>query len=85
MFGADYLYFLKHNLNRRLLGRRQPLLLGLKVTHHCNLHCRACPFWKKDGSGITFHQAQEAIRQLHEDGVRLLILEGGWAFPLAGW
>jgi MoaA/NifB/PqqE/SkfB family radical SAM enzyme len=80
MLRGDYLYFLKHNLKSRLLGWREPLLAGLKVTHHCNLHCRACPFWKKDGSGITFHQAQGAMRQLHEEGVRLLVLEGGEPF-----
>lgn len=80
MIGGQYLYFLRHNLVSRLLGRRRPLLAGFKLTHRCNLRCRACPFWRLEGGDISFAQAQRALDELYAAGVRLLIFEGGEPF-----
>jgi len=80
MIGGQYLYFLRHNLESRLLGRRRPLLAGIKLTHRCNLRCRACPFWKLDGRDMSFAQARRALDELYDAGVRLVIFEGGEPF-----
>jgi len=32
------------------LGRKRPLLGGVKLTHDCNLSCAHCPFWKRKQS-----------------------------------
>jgi MoaA/NifB/PqqE/SkfB family radical SAM enzyme len=80
MIGGHYLYFLRHNLESRLLGRQRPLLAGIKLTHRCNLRCRVCPFWKLDGGHMGLAQAQDALDQLYAAGVRMVIFEGGEPF-----
>ncbi len=80
MVAGHYLYFLKHNLEARLLKRRRPLLAGFKVTNRCNLQCRACPFWQKGGEDVPYSVALDALDRLHKSGVRLLIFEGGEPF-----
>jgi MoaA/NifB/PqqE/SkfB family radical SAM enzyme len=73
-------YFALHNLRCRLLRERTPVLGGFKLTHRCNLHCRACPFWKLETPDLGFSGVQETLHQLHDAGVRLLIFEGGEPF-----
>ncbi|UCE19555.1 MAG: radical SAM protein [Gemmatimonadota bacterium] len=77
MFGHQYLYFLKHNLEARLLKRRRPLLAGFKITNRCNLRCRVCPFWKMADDNVPYTLALGVMDKLYAGGVRLLILEGG--------
>lgn len=72
-------YFFTYYLGS-LLGKRGPLLGGVKLTHDCNLTCIHCPFWKKKGVSLSFQQAVSALRTLHGLGVRLVILEGGEPF-----
>ncbi|MFC1582113.1 radical SAM protein [Planctomycetota bacterium] len=78
-FLRTYTYYTSYFL-QSLIGRRKPLLGGLKLSHACNLTCRACPFWRKAGDGLSFSQAETAMRELHRRGVRLLIIEGGEPF-----
>ncbi len=80
MLQSHYLYFIKHNLNSRLFGTKQPLLAGFKITHRCTLKCRSCPFWKMAPLSISFHRAKEIMDEFHRRGVRLLIFEGGEPF-----
>ncbi len=61
-------------------GRKRPLLGGVKLTHDCNLSCVHCPFWKREGSSLTFTQAVEALETLRRMGVRFVIFEGGEPF-----
>lgn len=75
-----YLYFLRHNLDSHLFGRKRPLLTGFKLTDRCNLRCRVCPFWQRDSQEMTLPQVKEVLDNLYEAGVRLLILEGGEPF-----
>jgi MoaA/NifB/PqqE/SkfB family radical SAM enzyme len=63
-----------------LVGLKKPLLGGIKLTHHCNLRCAACPFWKKSALSLSFSQACAAMRTLYRAGVRIVILEGGEPF-----
>jgi len=77
MIGSHYLYFLKHNLETRLLNHRKPLLAGFKLTNRCNLRCRACPFWQMADDDIPYQVAVENMNTLFRAGVRLLIFEGG--------
>ena len=62
------------------LGRKRPLLGGVKLTHDCNLSCVHCPFWKREQSSLTFAQAVEALEALRRMGVRFVIFEGGEPF-----
>lgn len=80
MLQSHYLYFLKHNLESRILKRRRPLLAGFKITHRCNLKCRVCPFWKLPDPHIAYQKAIEVLDQFHDAGVKLLIFEGGEPF-----
>ncbi len=77
---SHYGYFLRHNAASRVLHRRRPLLAGVKLTHRCNLRCRACPFWRRSGPEMALSGVQEALHRLHRAGVRLCILEGGEPF-----
>jgi len=80
MIGSQYLYFLGHNLESRLLGRRRPLLASVKLTYDCNLRCCGCPFWKMDGPSMLFDTACHTLDTLYASGVRLVIFEGGEPF-----
>ena len=80
MIRSHYLHFLKHNLTSRIFGVKQPLLAGFKITNRCNLKCLSCPFWKKDTKDISFNKALNVLDTLYEEGVRLLIFEGGEPF-----
>ncbi|MGQ9593789.1 MAG: radical SAM protein [Anaerolineae bacterium] len=77
---SPYLSFVARNLEARLLGTRRPFLAGFKVTHRCNLRCRACPFWRRPADDIPYRAALRAMDALHRAGARLLILEGGEPF-----
>ncbi len=77
---SHYLEFLRRKLEYHLLGRKRPLLAGFKITHKCNLKCRACPFWRRDWNQMSYSLALETLRRLYREGVRLLIIEGGEPF-----
>ncbi len=74
-----YGYFLSYYLGS-LVGRKRPLLGGMKLTHNCNLTCIHCPFWKRNKTSLSFPQAVSSLRTLHEWGVRIIIIEGGEPF-----
>jgi MoaA/NifB/PqqE/SkfB family radical SAM enzyme len=63
-----------------LLGRKRPLLGGIKLTHDCNLACVHCPFRQRKGSALSYSQVQSSMDTLYEWGVRIVILEGGEPF-----
>jgi MoaA/NifB/PqqE/SkfB family radical SAM enzyme len=63
-----------------LLGRKRPLLGGVKLTHDCNLSCVHCPFIRKKTTSLTFDQAVSSLKALHDLGVRIVIIEGGEPF-----
>jgi len=70
----------KFYLQRRIRGRKVPLLASFKVTYRCNLSCRACPFHLRadeDGANIRWEKAVAALDALHRQGTRLVVFEGG--------
>lgn len=75
----QYVYFISYYLES-LVGRKKPVLGGMKLTHACNLTCIHCPFWKKKGGSLSFEQAISCMKTLYEWGVRILIIEGGEPF-----
>ena len=72
-------FFLSFYL-KSLFGNKRPLLVGIKLTHNCNLKCDHCPFWKKERGSLSFSQALSAMKVLHKQGVRIVIFEGGEPF-----
>lgn len=82
MYNPSWLfYFLWYYLWCRFAGKRIPLLAGFKLTHHCNLRCVHCPFWKNSQETmLTFEQVRDVMGKLRQSGVRILILEGGEPF-----
>jgi MoaA/NifB/PqqE/SkfB family radical SAM enzyme len=80
MLSFHYFYFLKHNLLTRFGGKSIPLLAGYKITHRCNLKCRSCPFWKIQSPVPTLPEVIKNIKKLRDDGIRLIIFEGGEPF-----
>jgi MoaA/NifB/PqqE/SkfB family radical SAM enzyme len=63
-----------------LVGKRKPLLGGVKLTHTCNLSCIHCPFHKRKTSSLSFAQVQSSLATLYDWGVRIVIIEGGEPF-----
>ena len=63
-----------------LVGRRRPLLGGIKLTHACNLSCLHCPFWLRKTGSLTLGEVTSAMQTLRGWGVRILIIEGGEPF-----
>lgn len=74
-----YAYFIFYYL-QSLLGQKNPVLGGMKLTHACNLTCKHCPFWKKKGESLSFEQVLSCMLTLYSWGVRILIIEGGEPF-----
>ncbi|GEM_PF-56745 len=67
-------------LQRKILRRKIPLLASFKVTHRCNLECRACPFHLRtdeDNSRMSWDAAIAALENLRRLGTRLVVFEGG--------
>lgn len=67
-------------LQRKILGRELPLLASFKVTYHCNLTCRACPFHLRsddENAQMSWNTAIGALESLHRFGTRMVVFEGG--------
>ena len=74
-----YGYLLLYYLNT-LVGKRRPLLGGIKLTHNCNLSCMHCPFRKRKAPSLSFPQVISSLATLYDWGVRIVIVEGGEPF-----
>lgn len=65
---------------RKILGRRIPLLASFKVGYRCNLACRACPFHLRaddEGAHMSWNTAIRSLESLHRLGTRMIVFEGG--------
>jgi len=65
---------------RKICGRKIPLLASFKITYRCNLACRACPFHLragKESSRMSWNTAVAAMESLHRMGTRFIVFEGG--------
>lgn len=65
---------------RKILGRRTPLLASFKITYRCNLACRACPFHLRsnhEDTPMSWNMAVGALNALRTLGTRLVVFEGG--------
>ncbi len=68
-------YFIKSKLSSK---NKKPLICSFKITNKCNLRCTHCPFWKNStGKILSFREVVKILNGLHEDGVRIVIFEGG--------
>lgn len=77
---TDYFNLLGLYFQRRVLGRRPPLLASVKLTYKCNLACRMCPFHlRSDGADHTlgWDAALKLLDKLKALGTRIAVLEGG--------
>jgi sulfatase maturation enzyme AslB (radical SAM superfamily) len=67
-------------LQRKIFGRKIPLLASFKVTYRCNLTCRACPFHLRSGdedAHISWNTAIVALESLRRLGTRMVVFDGG--------
>ena len=67
-------------LQRKILGRKLPLLASFKVTYRCNLTCRACPFHLRandEEAHMSWNTAIVALESLRRLGTRMIVFEGG--------
>ena len=67
-------------LQRKILGRKLPLLASFKVTYHCNLTCRACPFHLRaddEKTNMFWNTAIRSLESLRRLGTRMVVFEGG--------
>jgi len=65
---------------RKIMGRRVPLLASFKVSYHCNLTCRACPFHRRsddEDARMSWNTATRALETLCRLGTRMVVFEGG--------
>ena len=60
-----------------LLGGKVPMFCGHKLTYNCNLHCKMCPFWKRNAKDSSTAQEKMILRQIHDSGVCAIAFEGG--------
>lgn len=67
-------------LQRKILGRKLPLLASFKVTYRCNLTCRACPFHlrsDREAAHMSWDTAIGTLDSLRRLGARMIVFEGG--------
>ena len=67
-------------LQRKILGRKIPLLASFKITYRCNLACRACPFHLRsddENADMSWNTAIGALESLRRLGTRMVVFEGG--------
>ncbi|MCX7634183.1 MAG: radical SAM protein [Syntrophales bacterium] len=67
-------------LQRRVLGRKTPLLASFKLSYQCNLACLACPFHRKHvRHRISMDRplAMQRLTDLYRKGVPIVVFEGG--------
>jgi Fe-coproporphyrin III synthase len=67
-------------LQRKILGRKIPLLASFKITYRCNLTCLACPFHLRsdeEEAHMSRDTAIGALESLRRLGTRLIVFEGG--------
>lgn len=67
-------------IERKILGRKPPLLASFKITYRCNLACGACPFHlRSDEHTIAMSRdaAIKALENLRRLGTRIVVFEGG--------
>jgi MoaA/NifB/PqqE/SkfB family radical SAM enzyme len=67
-------------IQRKILGRKLPLLASFKITYRCNLACRACPFHLRndeDNIRMSRDTAAKALENLRQLGTRIVVFEGG--------
>lgn len=77
---GDFFNLFGFYLQRRILGRRIPLLASVKLTYRCNLACGMCPFHlrsARDNASIGWDAAARLLDQLSSMGTRIAVLEGG--------
>ncbi|MCL4378229.1 MAG: radical SAM protein [Actinobacteria bacterium] len=72
-------YFLLFKIKSSLFHKfKKPLLTGVKLTNICNLKCLHCPFWRNEKKqSLSWEKITQILRKLHDDGVRIVIFEGG--------
>lgn len=70
-------YLAKYFISTKILNKKTPILGGIKLTHNCNLQCRQCPYWQRKSAALTYQQCLEIMDEMYNQGVRLLIFEGG--------
>jgi len=72
-------YLIKYSILSRISDRfKKPLICGFKITNRCNLKCMHCPFWReKDRKEISYPEVLKILNRLYEEGVRIVIFEGG--------
>lgn len=65
---------------RKIRGRKIPLLASFKITYRCNLTCLPCPFHLRsdhENSHMSWKTALKALEALHNMGTRFVVFEGG--------
>jgi radical SAM family uncharacterized protein len=60
-----------------LLGVRDPLFCGHKLTYNCNLRCKMCPFWKRPSKDSSIEQEKAILKRIYDSGVCAIAFEGG--------
>lgn len=70
-------YVLRWAFETRFLNRKRPII-GVVITNNsCNLNCVYCPVTQFDPIVIPFDQIKKDIRNLYNNGVRMLTITGG--------
>ena len=67
-------------IQRKILGRKLPLLASFKITYRCNLTCRACPFHLRtdeDNRQMSRETAIQTLENLRRPGTRIVVFEDG--------
>ena len=74
LFGISYI------IDRRIFGKKTPLIAGLDITYGCNLACRHCRITERDTGNLSFEDIAFILDSFYKEGGRAVYFEGGEPF-----
>ncbi|MBL7197059.1 MAG: radical SAM protein [Candidatus Omnitrophica bacterium] len=64
-------------IQKRLLGRRMPLLVSWYLTDKCNYQCKYCSIWSRQTEELNTQQVKLIIDKLSRCGTKAIAFSGG--------
>lgn len=64
-------------LQKRMLGRKVPLLVSWALTNRCNFRCKYCSIWRKKTEELNTRQIKKIIDNLSSCGTKAVAFSDG--------
>jgi len=76
----EFLYFIKWFFLVKILGKKIPFNGAIIINDLCNLSCKHCTVYNKNGTNVSYKQIIKDLELLYSKGIRFLEITGGEPF-----